>query len=379
MIKLSEEALRYQERRSMNPIPAILADSESMDFSFSDLAEARIKFDLSPSKDHDDIYRFISDKIRRVFGDERYYDLLNSVEYRNLYLTTVDILKFDNRGNPHFFGNLYYLFDVRREHEARLYKRWHSDYQFTSRHLFIDVKKSHLLLLVGEEDYPWLKDLSVNVSSVMPTCSKGMVHRVIAEKVYGNIKGFDIDHKNGNRFDVTRGNLRKCTRRENSFNKGTMSNNKSGYKGVCQPKKKKGYYMAAIRLKGKTTYIGNFLDKRDAAIAYDIYAKEHHGEFAKLNIPDASKEDIKRVQDNIKTFVRAKPTSLYYGVSFRQKCAQSKSPWIARYYLEDKHYSLGRFSTEIEAAKAVDTKMIELGRLDRLNFPFNETAIFSQL
>lgn len=55
------------------------------------------------------------------------------------------------------------------------------------------------------------------------------LHRIILP-VEG--KGFDIDHKNRNKWDCTRDNLRWYSRSENSRNKGLQANNNSGYRGV---------------------------------------------------------------------------------------------------------------------------------------------------
>jgi hypothetical protein len=38
--------------------------------------------------------------------------------------------------------------------------------------------------------------------------------------------------------------------------------------------------------KSKKRYLGSFVDEKDAALAYDKAAREHHGDKAKLNFPD---------------------------------------------------------------------------------------------
>src|SRR3990167_2096609 len=54
------------------------------------------------------------------------------------------------------------------------------------------------------------------------------MHRLII----GAKEGQQADHKNMNRIDNRRGNLRICTKSQNMMNCGRRKNNTSGYKGV---------------------------------------------------------------------------------------------------------------------------------------------------
>lgn len=104
------------------------------------------------------------------------------------------------------------------------------------------------------------------------------MHRLIMNPEKEN----EVDHINGNGLDNRRENLRVVARSQNQWNRGRQKNNKSGYKGVgCFPK---GSWTARIKAHGKTMYLGRFLDKKDAARAYNNAAIKYHGKFAKLNI-----------------------------------------------------------------------------------------------
>ena len=94
--------------------------------------------------------------------------------------------------------------------------------------------------------------------------------------------GFVVDHKNMNNLDDRKKNLRICTVSQNNCNKEKASRNKSGYKGVlwCKWHKK---WRSVIMFNGKASYLGYFVDKKDAAIAYNTAAKYLHGKFARLN------------------------------------------------------------------------------------------------
>ncbi len=66
--------------------------------------------------------------------------------------------------------------------------------------------------------------------------------------------GFDVDHKNRNKWDCRRENLRYLTRSENSLNAGKQINNTSGYKGVSFNKKSQNYdaYLTVNKTKYRT-------------------------------------------------------------------------------------------------------------------------------
>lgn len=96
-------------------------------------------------------------------------------------------------------------------------------------------------------------------------------------------KGMVIDHINGNRLDNQRSNLRVCTRAENNKNRGMNSNNTSGYKGVYWNDIGKKWQVF-ICINQKPTHMGLFKTKKEAALAYNEAAKEHYGEFARLNV-----------------------------------------------------------------------------------------------
>jgi hypothetical protein len=63
------------------------------------------------------------------------------------------------------------------------------------------------------------------------------------------------------------------------------SNCSSNYLGVSFNKSRNKFY-ASIRKEYKTYYLGSFENEIDAALAYNIKAKELYGEFANLNNVD---------------------------------------------------------------------------------------------
>lgn len=91
-----------------------------------------------------------------------------------------------------------------------------------------------------------------------------------------------IDHINGHSLDNRKCNLRICESQQNSFNSRKPRTNTSGYKGVSFLKDRKKF-RAYIVKDSKQYYLGDYINKEDAALAYNTKAKELYGEYARLN------------------------------------------------------------------------------------------------
>lgn len=96
--------------------------------------------------------------------------------------------------------------------------------------------------------------------------------------------GEEVDHVDGNGLNNRRNNLRNVTRQQQCFNR-SLQPNDSGYKGVSRKHYKLlgDRWHAHITLNRKQIHIGTFDSKEDAALAYNAFASELFGEFAKLN------------------------------------------------------------------------------------------------
>ena len=109
--------------------------------------------------------------------------------------------------------------------------------------------------------------------------SSYMAHRLAFLITYEYMPAF-VDHKDTIRNHNWIKNLRECTRYQNGYNRGPKKNNTSGYKGVT---KKCLRWQSKISFEGKEIYLGLFICKHEAALAYNEAAKKYHGEFAYLN------------------------------------------------------------------------------------------------
>ena len=95
--------------------------------------------------------------------------------------------------------------------------------------------------------------------------------------------GKEVDHKNTNKLDCQRKNLREATHSQNQWNRTKYKCNNSGFKGVCLTKS--GRYEVSIKVKGVQRSLGTFSSPIEAAKAYDRAAKKLFGEFARTNFP----------------------------------------------------------------------------------------------
>ena len=100
---------------------------------------------------------------------------------------------------------------------------------------------------------------------------------------------FLVDHKDGDRLNNCKSNLRLATKSENGINARKPLNQSptSQYKGVSYGKDQRGSrkWKASTRLKGQQLLIGRFATELEAARAYDHAVHRIHGPFARLNFP----------------------------------------------------------------------------------------------
>ncbi len=110
------------------------------------------------------------------------------------------------------------------------------------------------------------------------------LHQDIARAKYKNYDSSrdKIDHINRDTLDCRRENIRLVNASESCQNRKVFKNKLSSkYRGVY--KRPSGSYWSAIFLKGKHYYLGGFKTESEAALAYNLKAKELYGEFANLN------------------------------------------------------------------------------------------------
>jgi hypothetical protein len=142
--------------------------------------------------------------------------------------------------------------------------------------------------IVDDEDYKelnkykWWVNKNNNVWYAKRTTWNGRRNLILMHRyILGVSKNLFCDHINGNGLDNRKENLRVCTMGENFKNTKKRANCKNVYKGVY--KQKSGKWRVTLFVNGKSKHIGQFIDIKNAAQAYNDAAKKYYGEFAFLN------------------------------------------------------------------------------------------------
>ena len=153
-------------------------------------------------------------------------------------------------------------------------------------HIFIESKSKRFpgkwTVIIDTEDWEKVKDhrwcLTFSATDSGPyantsICKKSVkMHHLIIEYPQ---PGFVTDHKNHNRLDNRKENLRNITKAQNGRNSKSGKNSSSQYKGVQRVGKN---WRAKISHERKQFDLGSFSSEEDAALAYNKKAIELWGE-----------------------------------------------------------------------------------------------------
>lgn len=178
------------------------------------------------------------------------------------------------------------------------------------------------------------------------------MHRLLLGLPQYRERRVDVDHINGVGLDNRRENLRLATRAQNLANSASRRGT-SDFKGVSHDKQT-GRWVAQITIDGRNKKLGRFDTEAQAALAYNIAAREAWGEFSRLN----------EVSTSVALPIGLRGSSQYRGVSWDAR----RGRWIAQIAPRGQHRLLGRFATEEEAALAYNAAAAEaFGERARLN------------
>lgn len=105
------------------------------------------------------------------------------------------------------------------------------------------------------------------------------IHKVIAKRIWPGYEG-KVDHRDGNPYNCQRGNLRQATTQQNAMNQRSLNQRRGKFKGV---ERRINTFCAYIKKDGRRINIGHYPTEIEAALAYNVAAAIHFGEFACFN------------------------------------------------------------------------------------------------
>lgn len=134
-------------------------------------------------------------------------------------------------------------------------------------------------ILADARDLDVIKDYSwcVNKEGYAVARVDGKVVKMNRHILGKECEGAVVDHKNRNRLDNRRCNLRVCTQKENSRNTSPTVTNKTGLLGIRVTKC--GRYNVRITANRKQLHVGNFVSKKDAIKARRYAEDVYHGDY----------------------------------------------------------------------------------------------------
>lgn len=145
-------------------------------------------------------------------------------------------------------------------------------------------------VLVDDEDYPrlsqykWRRCRGGYVrTQIWDPVVKKPVYRPLHRLVMNAQPGQYVDHRDRDKLNNTRANLRFCTIQGNSANTGKRRGT-SRYRGVTW-NRSVNKWQASAQVGPTKFYLGVYTDEAEAGRAYDAAALVAWGEFASLNFP----------------------------------------------------------------------------------------------
>lgn len=144
--------------------------------------------------------------------------------------------------------------------------------------------------LVDDEDYEWLSQWKWSYANTgyAKRNSLGKTYLMHREVMHTK-NGLHTDHRNFNRLDNRKANLRICRPASNTYHHRVGARNKTGFVGVSKVTLMQNRRTPAIRWiaqinhNKKHYHLGYYFTPEEAALAYNKKAKQLFREYATLN------------------------------------------------------------------------------------------------
>lgn len=184
-----------------------------------------------------------------------------------------------------FFAEVASANAARRAAELRLHGHYHASRAVIADGEIVRIPLVGLrgdlqgVAIVDAADLALVESRLWYLSSGYPTTKSNGVFRRLHCMILPDAR--EVDHRDGDRLNCRRSNLRNCSHAQNCRNTPARLTNRLGLKGVQRTPE--GRFAARIQVDGEQIYLGRFDEAADAARAYDRAALQYHGDFARLN------------------------------------------------------------------------------------------------
>ena len=161
-------------------------------------------------------------------------------------------------------------------------------------------------------------------------------HRLAWFMCYGEWPGEMLDHIDRNKQNNRICNLRLATRSQNGCNRTKQRNSSTGFKGVFRvPSSNK--FQALCKIEGVNHYLGIFTTPEEADLAYEQFARKHHGEFFNANL---SQGDMKMARPKSVVLSKDEKKAVVAELKAKLKAAKDAAKQLAGVRKEaDKAYA----------------------------------------
>ena len=165
---------------------------------------------------------------------------------------------------------------------VRLSRRRYNKYDLTNTYGIGYTNNTNIPFYFDKDDYDKIKNFTWFENDQGYICSNTGRNNASTIRMHRLVMDADdkiiIDHKNNNRADNRKNNLRPADKQKNGINRKCNKTNKIGIKGVVKTKNNR--YVAQIMFNGKKRHIGTYDTVEEAQQARVKVEKEIYGEFA---------------------------------------------------------------------------------------------------
>jgi hypothetical protein len=195
----------------------------------------------------------------------------------------------------------------------------------------------------------------------LPLC----LHRLLL----GTKPGYQVDHRNHDKLDNRRQNLRWVTPQQNTRNRRLLQSSRTGFIGVSQQGKR---FHAYLKVNSRKKFLGSYETAEIAALVRDAYARQIDEEHFVLNFPNRSVSP--EIDAALQAVLNPPSKPVKCKSSYRGVC-WVRGRWRVQISVKSRDVHVGYFASEVDAARAYDIAAKQYhGSRAHLNFTDDESV-----